>query len=183
MHTPMYVQKRPRSSRASGTPRVTIRPTTPKTSDGASWRSPYGKWPPSPNSRQSTSSAAMQVPITAIWIRESRSVRRANATPTRATTRNANPSGLAASVSSAHTTKRPCRRSCSAQSASRPNANPSANGNAAETTSPADTTANVRLARRDLAPHCRRMTALNANAPVAIDSTASIRMPISAASG
>ena len=109
MQTPMYVQKRPRSSRASGTPRVTIRPTTPKSSDGASWRSPYGKWPPSPNSRQSTSSAAMQVPIAAIWIRESRSVRRANATPTSATTRNANPSGLAASVRSAHTTKRPRR--------------------------------------------------------------------------
>ena len=51
----------------------------------------------------------------------------------------------------------------SAQSESRPSANPSANGNAAEMTSPAQTTANVRLDHRPSGPHCRQTTMANAS--------------------
>ena len=72
---------------------------------------------------------------------------------------------------------------CSAHSASRAKAIPSANGNAAESTTPAQTTANVRLDQRAVGPHSRPSTTANASAAVATVATASSLIPNSAASG
>ena len=97
MQTAMYIQKRPRSSRASGTPRVTIRPSTPKSSDGRELQEAV----------REVAAVAEQPPEHELERRRrrrrprsGRASRAASAARTRrrarATTRNANPSGLAA---------------------------------------------------------------------------------------
>ena len=92
-------------------------------------------------------------------------------------------SGLAATVRTASTPN--CQRFpvWRAQIASRPSAIPSANGNAAEMTSPAQTTANVLLDQRAIGPHCRQTTTANASAAIPIERIASALIPKSAASG
>ena len=67
--------------------------------------------------------------------------------------------------------------------ASRASAIPSAKGNAAESTTPAQTTAKVRLDQRTVEPHSRPSTTANASAASAIVATARSRIPSSAASG
>ena len=103
--------------------------------------------------------------------------------PTRKIASSRNASGLAATVSTANTPK--CQRlpAWRAQSASSPSANPSANGNAAEITSPAQTTANVRLDQRATGPYCLPTTTANASAAIPIERMASALIPNTAASG
>src|SRR5436309_6261658 len=97
----------------------------------------------------------------------------ASATPPRTTTSKRNATGLAASVSTASAANRQRERCCSVDSASSASAIPSANGNAADSTIPAQTTANVRLDQRAAGPHSRQRTSVNASAAAAIVATAS----------
>ncbi len=75
------------------------------------------------------------------------------------------------------------RRACSVQIASSASAAPSANGNAAESTIPAQTTANVRLDQRAAGPHSRPTTTAKASDAVDTVATASSLIPNRAASG
>ena len=86
-------------------------------------------------------------------------------------------------MSAQSSAKRQSRRACSAHSASSASAIPSAKGNAAESTTPAHTTAKVRLDQRAVGPHSRPSTTAKASAAVAIVATASSRIPSSPASG
>ncbi len=109
--------------------------------------------------------------------------RRSTAIPPRTTTRRRNATGLAASVSAAKAAKRQRLWVCNVPRASSASAIPSANGNAAESTIPAHTTANVRLDQRVAGPHSRQTTTANALAASAIVATASSLIPSTAASG
>ncbi len=104
-------------------------------------------------------------------------------TPTSTITSSRNASGLAASVSAASAANRQRAPLCIAQIASSASAIPSANGNAAERTTPAQTTAKLRLDQRVVGPHSRQSTTANASAASAIVATASSLIPSTAASG
>ena len=94
-----------------------------------------------------------------------------------------NASGLAATVRTARIPNHQRLPDWSAKIASRASANPRAKGKAAEITSPAQTTANVRLDQRASGPHWRPTTMANASAAIPIESTASALIPNTAASG
>ena len=98
--------------------------------------------------------------------------------PTTTTPSSSNASGLAAHVKAANTKNN--RRVFSATNA---NATPSMNGYAAETTSNAQTTANVRIVHRLCNSHSWRTTAEKATTATVTVRTASSLMPIAAASG
>src|SRR5439155_9994255 len=94
-----------------------------------------------------------------------------------------NASGLAAAVSTASAPNFHREPVWSAQIASSARAAPSANGNAADSTIPAQTIANVQLDQRATGPHSRPRIIANASAAVATVATASSLIPTSAASG
>src|SRR3954453_9242677 len=178
-----YTAKTNRRMRADSTRHVIARQTTKNASPAANSVFENGNRPPG-KSRQSTTSTRPASPTPPTGTQFDRSVsRRATATPVNTTTSSRNASGLAASVSAASAANRQLRRDCSAQIATIAKANPSANGNAADSTIPAQTTANVRLDQRAVGPHSSQSTTANASAATAIVATASSLIPRSAASG
>src|SRR5437016_6031423 len=143
-----------------------------------------GKFPPPGKIRQRTSSTKPAIAIAATGTQlRGTDARRASATPARTTTSSRNATGLAASVNAARAANRQRAPACSAQSASSASAIPSAKGNAAESTIPAQTTANERLDQRVVGPHSRQRMTANASDASATVATASSLIPNAAASG
>src|SRR5947208_11994025 len=140
-------------------------PNTQNTTAADASANENGYRPPPGKSRQSTSStiAASETATTG-----TSAGRLASATPPNTTTRSRNATGEAASVSTASAANRQRAPCCNVHSASSASAIPSANGNAADSTIPAHTTANVRLDQRAAGPHSRHSTSANASAATAI---------------